>query len=81
MTSAIRPPWMDEAACRTSDPELFFPIDDESPKAIAVCRRCPVQADCLIFALRTNQRNGIWGGKTERERASLRRLIRTRAAS
>jgi len=71
---------MAEAACRTTDPELFFPIGGESREALAVCRRCPVQPDCLIFALRTNQKNGIWGGKTERERVSLRRLIRARAS-
>lgn len=82
-TFPIRPSWMEEAACRTADPELFFPIGDENAArqaraAIAVCDRCAVQSHCLIYALRTNQKNGIWGGKTEHERATLRRSIRAR---
>lgn len=79
-TSLVRPDWMADAACRTSDPELFFPIRTDDTAAIAVCRRCPVQSDCLIYALRTNQKNGIWGGKTEHQRAALRTSIRRRAA-
>jgi len=42
-------------------------------KAKAICAACPVMDDCLSYALETNQRSGIWGGTTEKERKSLRR--------
>lgn len=39
-----------------------------------VCQACPVQADCLDYAVRIGQRHGIWGGLSERER---RRRVRS----
>ena len=71
--------WRAEALCRDTDPELFFPIGTtgaalvQIEQARAVCRQCPVQADCLEFALTTNQDSGIWGGTSEEERRVLRR--------
>ena len=71
--------WRTEALCRDTDPELFFPIGTtgaalvQIEQARAVCRQCPVQADCLDFALTTNQDSGIWGGTSEEERRVLRR--------
>ena len=71
--------WRSEALCRDTDPELFFPIGTtgaalvQIEQARAVCRQCPVQADCLDFALTTNQDSGIWGGTSEEERRVLRR--------
>ena len=71
--------WRAEALCRDTDPELFFPIGTtgaalmQIEQARAVCRQCPVQADCLDFALTTNQDSGIWGGTSEEERRVLRR--------
>ena len=68
-----------EALCRDTDPELFFPIGTtgaalvQIEQARAVCRQCPVQSDCLDFALTTNQDSGIWGGTSEEERRVLRR--------
>jgi len=76
--------WRDRAACRHTDPDLFFPPGsggDVLPQinaAKAVCRSCPAQAPCLQFALATNQEAGIWGGKDEDERRRLRRLRRSR---
>jgi WhiB family redox-sensing transcriptional regulator len=75
--------WRDRAACRVDlgvDPELFFPpngarTDLDSP-AKEACNACPVQTDCLEWALETRQRFGIWGGKTRHER---RRIARERA--
>src|SRR6476619_7933180 len=71
--------WRAEALCRDTDPELFFPIGTTGAALVqieharAVCRQCPVQADCLDFALTTNQDSGIWGGTSEEERRVLRR--------
>jgi WhiB family redox-sensing transcriptional regulator len=72
-------PWRSAAACRSADPELFFPISDSGPalnqtaEAIAICATCRVRRECLAFALRTGQVYGIWGGTTEHERAAARR--------
>jgi WhiB family redox-sensing transcriptional regulator len=70
--------WRSVAACRSADPELFFPISDSGPaleqaaKAKTICATCRVQRECLTFALRTEQPHGIWGGTTEHERAAAR---------
>ena len=74
--------WRQRAACRDSDPDLFFPIGDTGPAvehaeaAKAVCRQCPVRVDCLEYALISNQEAGVWGGATEEERRQLRRQRR-----
>ncbi len=71
--------WRSVAACRSADPDLFFPISDSGPaleqvaKAKAICATCRVRRECLAFALRTGQIHGIWGGTTEHERAAVRR--------
>ena len=79
---AERSGWMLRGACRTEDPELFFPISAAGPglaqvsSAKAVCGRCPVRANCLSYALITRP-DGIWGGTTREERwASLPRAKR-----
>lgn len=57
--------WRDDAACLTSDPEIFFPDPSDvetALKAKAVCDSCPVISECRRFAIRTRQRDGIWGG-------------------
>ena len=71
--------WRSAAACRSADPELFFPISASGPareqaaEAKAICAICRVRRECLTFALRTGQHHGIWGGTTEDERAASRR--------
>ena len=69
--------WRTRTACAGFPNELFFPRGDAPSRvierALAVCSICPVAADCLEYALETNQRSGIWGGTTEDERRSLRR--------
>jgi WhiB family redox-sensing transcriptional regulator len=70
--------WRSRAACRSSDPDLFFPGGTEGPfvdeilAAKAVCRSCPVEGQCLQYAFETNQVTGIWGGTTEDERRRRR---------
>lgn len=69
--------WKARAACSGYPNELFFPAaeatDRSVAKAVAVCSICRVTNDCLEYAFETNQRAGVWGGTTERERKSLRR--------
>jgi len=76
--------WRARAACSDVDPDLFFPIGVTGPAipqiaaAKAVCARCEVRAQCLEFAISTNQEYGIWGGASEEERRALRRAWRSR---
>jgi WhiB family redox-sensing transcriptional regulator len=71
--------WRDQALCRATDPELFFPVGTTGKalvaidKAKSVCGECPVKTACLEFALDTNQDAGIWGGLSEEERRDIRR--------
>lgn len=68
--------WTQRAACRGIDPNLFHPERGEATApAKAVCARCPVRHDCLVYALATIQQHGIWGGLSERERRPLRSAI------
>jgi WhiB family redox-sensing transcriptional regulator len=77
--SIERDDWREHAACRDTDPDLFFPVGTTGPaieqidNAKAVCRECDVQKTCLEYALVTNQDSGIWGGTSEEERRALRR--------
>ena len=66
--------WQDAGLCAQTDPEMFFPEKGGSTKdAKRVCRACDVRAECLEYALATDQRFGIWGGLSKRERRRLRR--------
>lgn len=71
--------WRAKAACRGVEPGLFYPVDeDEAEDAKAICAVCTVREACLDWALSTRERDGVWGGATERER---RRMIRQRRRS
>ncbi len=69
--------WLDAGACRSEDPELFFPITSSGPSAqqIAaakeVCASCGVQRQCLHYALESHQSHGVWGGTSEEERQRM----------
>jgi WhiB family transcriptional regulator, redox-sensing transcriptional regulator len=66
--------WQDRALCAQTDPEAFFPEKGGSTReAKKVCRGCDVRAECLEYALETDQRFGIWGALSERERRQLKR--------
>ena len=68
--------WRNRAACRGVDPDVFYPASDEETEvAKAICAQCPVREACLEYALANRERDGVWGGATERER---RRMIRQR---
>jgi WhiB family redox-sensing transcriptional regulator len=67
-------PWQDTALCAQTDPEAFFPEKGGSTReAKKVCRSCDVRTECLEYALEHDERFGIWGGLSERERRRLKR--------
>jgi WhiB family transcriptional regulator, redox-sensing transcriptional regulator len=73
-TDAEEQGWQDRALCAETDPEAFFPEKGGSTReAKRICTGCEVRAECLEFALGNDERFGIWGGLSERERRRLRR--------
>jgi WhiB family redox-sensing transcriptional regulator len=74
--------WRFRAACRTEDPELFFPIGSSGAmlqvaEAKSVCRRCLVLLQCRMWALSTGQETGVWGGLSAGERRVMQRSDRS----
>lgn len=68
--------WQDRALCAQTDPEAFFPEKGGSTReAKRICSGCEVKAECLEYALQKDERFGIWGGLSERERRRLKRGI------
>jgi WhiB family redox-sensing transcriptional regulator len=66
--------WQTDALCAQTDPEAFFPEKGGSTRdAKKICTTCEVKAQCLDYALANDERFGIWGGLSERERRRLRR--------
>jgi WhiB family transcriptional regulator, redox-sensing transcriptional regulator len=66
--------WQDSAACAEVDPDLHFPEKGgRTREAKKTCKSCFVKAECLEYALDNDERFGIWGGLTERERRKLKR--------
>ena len=69
--------WRNQAVCRDTDPELFFPIGTtgqallQIDRAKEVCCECPVKVNCLDFAIATNQDSGVWGGTSDRKSTRL----------
>ena len=80
-----KPNWLEEAACRGTEPGLFFPDGtttqdsiDRIVRAKSVCNECACKTYCLEYAIKTNQDSGIWGGKSEVERRQIRRDLRNK---
>ncbi len=82
----VLPDWMREAACHDTPRDVFFPsvlpnrirdrgllLDRQWDEARTYCNRCPVRAECLEFAIDTDTRTGMYGGKTPDERATIQR--------
>ena len=66
--------WQGEALCAQTDPEAFFPEKGGSTRdAKRICSSCDVRGECLEYALSNDERFGIWGGLSERERRKLKR--------
>ena len=69
--------WMDDAACATAPPDLFFPPEGRegqavAARALALCRQCPVRAACFEAAVSQQLHDGIWGGTTPAQRSGRR---------
>jgi WhiB family transcriptional regulator, redox-sensing transcriptional regulator len=68
--------WQENALCAQTDPEAFFPEKGGSTReAKRICLGCDVRDKCLEYALANDERFGIWGGLSERERRRLKRGI------
>ena len=68
--------WFDDALCAQVDPDAHFPEKGESTRAAkSVCRSCPVKLECLEYAIRNNERFGVYGGMSERERRAFSRRL------
>jgi WhiB family redox-sensing transcriptional regulator len=66
--------WQERALCAQTDPEAFFPEKGGSTReAKKVCLTCDVRSECLEYALANDERFGIWGGLSERERRKLKK--------
>lgn len=66
--------WQRHAVCASVDPELWFPENGVSPRAVRVCQTCPVIAECRAYALNSKEYLfGVWGGMTEADRRRARR--------
>ena len=72
--------WWRRASCRGTKSAYFVPpTTREQPRdcaarestAKSICADCSVRADCLEYALRVNERLGIWGGLNEGEREQI----------
>jgi WhiB family redox-sensing transcriptional regulator len=75
--------WRRLAACRSADPDLFFPISvgdgaGQVEKAKALCGACAVRRQCLQYAISGDEADGVWGGLTGDERSRVSSLARAR---
>lgn len=73
LIESLKPEWMKNPHrhCAAGyNPNVFF--GEYSPRSIAICEGCPVQAQCLKYAMDNNE-YGVWGGTTERQRARIRK--------
>lgn len=76
-----QPEWFAYALCAQADPDAFYPEKGGTTReAKRICQVCPARPECLEYALARNERFGIWGGLSERERRLLRRGRQPRPA-
>ena len=77
--------WRTKAACASVPTEIFYPPKGQESLALEVCASCPVRKECLDYAIEyegssvIDDRHGIFGGMTPKERTSeYRRRYPTR---
>lgn len=74
MNPAPGPDWQDEALCAQTGGDFFFPEPGSSVReAKRICAMCRIRQACLEYALAHDERFGVWGGLSEKERLALRR--------
>ncbi len=74
--------WQKDSLCRQTDPEAFFPEKGGSTSmAKKVCSICEVKVECLEYALENDERFGVWGGLSERQRSKLQNIRKRSAAA
>lgn len=70
------PDWMRSAVCtQTGYPDDWFPEaggGGSYARVRFICNNCPVQVECLTYAIANNENDGMWGGKTPDERQEIR---------
>ena len=78
--------WRAASACLNTDPDVFFPVavgssaSKQVARAMRICAGCTVRQQCLDFAMRSGEKDGIWGGTTPEERIRTRRARNRRPA-
>jgi WhiB family transcriptional regulator, redox-sensing transcriptional regulator len=78
--------WRAASACLNTDPDVFFPVaigsaaSKQVARAMRICAGCTVRQQCLDFAMRSGEKEGIWGGTTPEERIRARRSRTRRPA-
>lgn len=78
--------WRAESACLNTDPDVFFPVAVGTAagklvtRALRICDGCPVKQQCLDYAMRSGEKDGIWGGTTPEERIRVLRARHRRPA-
>jgi WhiB family redox-sensing transcriptional regulator len=78
--------WRVSAPCAQADPDAFFPVEERSDTEDAeyakrICAGCSVRDACLTYAITADERWGIWGGLTTKERDDLVAARKTRRAA
>ena len=68
----------ENANCTSLDPELFFPVNNISPRIEKLlkktCLECLIFDDCLNYSLNVKV-NGYWAATTEKIRDELRKML------
>lgn len=65
-------------ACADVDPEIFYPerySEESSKTAKRLCRSCPFLQECGVWAIKHDEREGIWGSLTPKERREIRNMV------
>lgn len=68
--------WRERAACQGLPIELFFTEGIVTESVQDLCNKCPVQKECLDYALSVPEYHGFWGGKSQRARERIRKSRR-----
>lgn len=77
--------WLEHAACAGRDPRAFFANGCHSREQVKaakqVCAACPVREECAQWAISTGEKNGVWGGMSQKELRKKRRRFTDRTKS